>query len=200
MQYRVESIGREVCHRGFLRLVRYRLRHSLFAGGWSPILVRERLEGLRAAAVLLYDPVRDRVVLVEQFRVGLFDEGPGAWALEPVGGVIETAMDAETTARREAVEEAGCPIGELEEIGCVAVSPGFSDDRVWLFCGRVDSAGLGGVHGLAHEGEDIRVVVLEAEQAFAELFSGRLSASTAIITIQWLAANRERLRGLWGPD
>lgn len=197
MKLRVEVLDRETCHRGFLNLVRYRLRHSMFRGGWSPPLIRERLEDLRAAAALLYDPRSDRVVLVEQFRVGVLERGRDAWTLEPVGGVVAPGADPAATVRREAQEEAGCEIAALEPIGTFYVSPGITDDRVALFCGCVDARTIGGIHGLQHEGEDIRAVVIDAEQAFSELFCGRISTTTAIITVQWLVMNRDRLRAQW---
>jgi ADP-ribose pyrophosphatase len=176
-----------------LRLVRYRLRHALFGGGMSLPLVRERLEGLRAVAALLYDPITDRVVMVEQFRTGLLEQGRGAWTLEPVGGVVAPGDEPEEAARREAIEEAGVKLSGLELIGSFYVIPGYSDDQVTFYCGFVQAESAGGIHGLAEEGEDVRVVVLDAEQAISELFSGRINTTTAIIGIQWLAKHRARL-------
>ncbi len=197
MDYRIEILAREVCFEGFLKLVRYRLRHGLFRGGWSAPVVRERLEGLRAVAVLLYDPNRDQVVLVEQFRIGALEGGRGAWTLEPVGGVVEPGRDSARVVAQEAMEEAGCEIRALESIGTFLVSPGISDDRVGLFCGCVDAGSAGGVYGLQREGEDTRVVIVDLEQAIQELFAGRINTTTAIITIQWLVLNRDRLRSAW---
>jgi ADP-ribose pyrophosphatase len=197
MKYAVQIIAREHCFDGFLKLVRYRLRHSLFAGGWSPIIERERIEYLNSAAALLYDAVRDQVVLVEQFRVGALEHGRGAWTLEPVGGVVKVGEDAGAVVRREALEEAGCEILDLASIGAYHVSPGTSADRIRLFCGRVDAARAGGIHGLRDEGEDTRVVVIDAEQAIGHLCSGKIDTSSAIIAIQWLAMNRGRLRVEW---
>jgi ADP-ribose pyrophosphatase len=197
MDFRIEVIDNKRCFSGFLKLVRYRLRHSLFAGGWSPPLARERVEGLRAAVVLLYDPERDRLVLVEQFRIGALEEGRGAWLLEPVGGVVADGQDPAQVVMREAMEEAGCEVLALESVGTYYAAPGISDERIALYCGRVDAAAAGGIHGLADEGEDTRVLVLDAAQAAIELFSGKIKAASAIIAIQWLVANRERLRVAW---
>ena len=66
----VEIIEREICYQGFYRLERLRLRPRLFAGGMSPPIVREVIEKGDVAAVLLYDPLRDEVVMIEQFRIG----------------------------------------------------------------------------------------------------------------------------------
>lgn len=194
----IEVIQREPCFDGFLHLARYHLRHSLFAGGLGPRVVRERLELLQAAAALLYDPGLDRVVLVEQFRIGALERGNAAWTLEPVGGVVAPGEDPAAVIRRESWEEAGCEILDLEPIGRCQISPGTSAERVWLYCARVDASGAGGVHGLADEGEETRVTVLDAEQAIGRLFSGGIDNATAIIALQWLALNRLRLRARWG--
>lgn len=197
MNYEIDIIGREGCFSGFFSVARYRLRHSLFAGGWSSVIERERTEYLNAVAALLYDPILDQVVMVEQFRIGALEQGRGAWTIEPVGGVLHNGEEPIAVARREAMEEAGCEIDALEYIGTYHVSPGVAADRVRLFCGRVSAPVAGGVHGLKEEGEETRVVVIDAEQVIRELFTGRIDTSSAIICTQWLSLNRERLRVEW---
>jgi ADP-ribose pyrophosphatase len=201
MKKQLEILARDTAYDGFLRVDRYRLRHSLYAGGWSRELVRERVERLRAAAILLYDPDADQVVMVEQFRIGGHEAGEGAWLLEIVGGYVPPEELPEAVARREAVEEAGCAVGEIEPIGEFYLSPGTSVERISLYCGRVRAPAGGAVHGLDHEGEDIRVEVLPADAAIAELFTGRVNSTTAIVALQWLSAHRARLRARWqdGP-
>ena len=201
MTKQLEILARDTAYDGFLRVDRYRLRHSLYAGGWGRELVRERVERLRAAAILLYDPDLDQVVMVEQFRIGAHEAGEGAWLLEIVGGYVPPEELPEAVARREAVEEAGCAVGEIEPIGEFYLSPGTSVERISLYCGRVRAPAGGAVHGLDHEGEDIRVEVLPADAAIAELFSGRVNSTTAIVALQWLSAHRAGLRARWqcGP-
>ncbi len=198
MKYAIDVIGNEACFEGFFKLVRYRVRHSLFAGGWSRILVRERMEALNAVAAMLYDPRRDQLVLVEQFRIGALEAGPGAWTLEPVGGVVMDGEDPASVVRREAMEEAGCQVECLEAIGSYYVSPGTSVERVRLFCGCVDASAAGGTFGVDGEGEDTRVVVVDAASAIQRLFTGGIDTALTIIGVQWLAMNRERLRQGWG--
>jgi len=182
---------------GFLQLKSYRLAHSLYAGGMSEDIVRERVERLRAVAVLLYDPHLDRIVLVEQFRIGALEQEAGAWLLEIVGGMWDPEHSAEEVARKESREEAGCEVLDLEPISDVWMSPGTSCERVQLFCGRVDASAAGGIHGLDEEGEDIKVVTLAFDEALRAVADGRIAAATALITLYWLAANRERLRRDW---
>lgn len=197
MKFSYDILNTETAYNGFLKLNRYHLRHELYQGGESETLVRERLEGLRAASVLLYDPKLDQVVLVEQFRIGAVDKEPRPWILEIVGGFVPPDESDESVARREAVEEANCPIGRIERICEFMVSPGISVDRIVLFCGEVDSAKAAGVHGLDHEGEDIRVVVMSADQAIGELYTGRANSTSILIALQWLALNRKALRERW---
>ncbi len=198
MDKRLEILGKETVYQGFFRLDRYRLRHSLFGGGESKVLVRELFERGHAVGVLPYDPVRDEVVLVEQFRVGALEEPDGPWLLEIVAGMIEPGEQPQEVAHREAAEEAGCVLQELVPVARYYSSPGGSSERVTVFCARVSTEGLGGIHGEPSEGEDIRVVVLPFAEAFALVENGRIKAALPIIALQWLALNRERLRREWG--
>lgn len=197
MKKRIEVVKSLEVFRGFLCLNRYLLRHSLFAGGMSRELMRERVEDLRAVAVLLYDPVLDCVVLVEQFRIGALEEGERAWLLEIAGGVWDPSKSSEQIAKNEAVEESGCQVEALWPIGDYWVSPGTSVERVRLYCGRINAAQAGGIHGLEHEGEDIRAVVMEFPDAIQALEDGRIQAATAVIALQWLALHREEVCAEW---
>jgi ADP-ribose pyrophosphatase len=156
-------------------------------------------------AVVLYDPDRDVLVLVEQFRMGAFtarqspwlaeDEGP--WIVEPVAGIIDPGETPEEVVHREALEEAGCSISDLVFACKYLASPGGSSETVHVYCGRVDSRGAGGIHGLDHEHEDIRVIAVPADEALGWLGAGRLLSSIAIIGLQWFQLHRETLRKRW---
>ncbi len=195
MKYRV--LQSEQVWGGVLKLHRYRLQHECFAGGWCPELVRERVEGNHAVSVLLYDPVQDAVVLIEQFRIGALGHQEPPWLLETVGGYVEKGEALEAVAIRETREETGCDVSRLELVGTFFTTPGWCcGERITLYCGLVDSRGAEGVHGLAHEGEDIRVVVMPAGEALGELFR-KANSTSIVVGLQWLALNRERLRAEW---
>ncbi|PYC21975.1 NUDIX domain-containing protein [Pseudomonas alcaligenes] len=193
----VELIQRETCFQGFYRLDRLHLRHRQFAGGMGPQLSRELFVRHDAVCVLPYDPQRDAVVLVEQFRVGALDKSSNPWLLELVAGLIDPGEQPEDVAHREAEEEAGLQLTALWPITQYYPSPGGSDERVHLYVGRCDSLGVGGVHGLAEEGEDIRVHVWPLEDALQAVKDGRIDNAASIIALQWLALNRAEVRGLW---
>ncbi len=193
----VEVVEREECFRGFYKLDRLHLRHRLFAGGMGKLINRELFVRHDAVCVLPYDPRRDEVVLIEQFRVGALGKSRNPWLLELVAGLIDKDEQPEEVARREAVEEAGLTLGALWPVCAYYPSPGGSDERVHLFVGRCDSVGAGGIHGLEEEGEDIRVHVLSFEDALARVRDGRIDNAASIMALQWLALNRDEVRGLW---
>ena len=185
---------KQTVYQGFFRIDRYRLRHRLFGGGWSNEITREVFERGHAVAVLPYDPEADAVVLLEQFRIGAVVAGMAAWQTEVVAGVIDGDEAPEDVARREAKEEADCAIADLIPIARYLVSPGGTSESIWLYCGLVDSQGIGGIHGLAHENEDIRVEVVPYAEAQKRLLAGEYQNAPVIIALQWLGANRDQLR------
>jgi ADP-ribose pyrophosphatase len=199
---RVEVIERSVVFDGFFKLVRYRLRHRRFDGGMSPELERELFERGHAAVVLPYDPLREEVVLVEQFRLGALEPAGEAWLLEPVAGIIEPGETPSEVARREAHEEAGLELQDLVPIGSYFPSPGASSEICVAYLARIDSAGAGGLFGLVDQGEDVRAHVVPLARALAWLADGSIRAASTLITLQWLALNRSALRARWGlaPD
>jgi ADP-ribose pyrophosphatase len=193
----VEVIEHKRTHDGFLQVDVYRLRHRKFDGGWTEPVPREVCVRGDAVGVVLYDPGRDAVVLIEQFRVGAAAAGGPAWLTEVVAGMVGPGETPEAVARREAQEETGATVRELERICEFFPSPGAFTERVHLYCGRVDSEGLGGIHGLESEHEDIRVSVVPFDEAIARLDTDTLNNSVAIIALQWLMRHRDRLRAAW---
>jgi len=192
---RVET--KDIAFKGYFQIDRYVLRHAQFAGGMGEPLTRELLERGHAVAVLPYDPVRDAVVLLEQFRVGALGAGMGPWMLEIVAGIIDEGESDEDVATRETHEESGCTLIALERVQTWLASPGCTSETVTLFVGRVDASTAGGLHGLKHEGEDIRTLVMPADALFSLMRAGQLDNATILIAAQWLALNRADLRARW---
>lgn len=195
----ISIIKHETLHRGFFRLERYRLQHKLYRGGWSAEIEREIFERGNTVGVLLYDPDRDAVVMVEQFRLAAHLAGMPAWELEVVAGIVDhEGESAIELARREAQEEAGIAlIGEPEFLHRYMPSTGACTEVIDLFCARVDARGAGGIHGLATEHEDIKVVVLSFAEAMRLVQVDAIKNGPTLLALYWLAAQRERLRRDW---
>ncbi len=194
-----ETLSHKILYRGFFRLEEYRIRYDRFAGG-SDTVTREIFERGDAVAVLPYDPVRDEIVLVEQFRPGAIRYPDTPWLLELIAGMLDKVQTPEQAVRREALEEAGCELTDLFPVCRFLLSPGGTTESTTLFVGRTNTSGLGGLHGLSDEHEDIKVHVLGAGQALELLAAGKIVNAVTIIGLQWLALNRVALRERWRAD
>ena len=197
MNYAWKIVQHEVVFQGYFRMEKYLLQHEKFAGGWTGTFQREIFERGSAVAVLPYDPKRDKVVLIEQFRAGCIGTQQNPWLKEIVAGIIEEGESQQQVAERETLEEAGCNILRLEKITQYYVSPGGTTEQCALYCGQVDSEGVGGIHGLDHEHEDIRVEVVDLKQAEVWLEDGTINSAASLIALQWLLLNRDRIRDAW---
>ena len=180
---------------GYSQLDAYRLRHRLFEGGWTGEISRELLDRGPVVCVLPYDPVRDEVVLIEQFRIGAYGATLPPWQLKIVAGVVEDGETAEEVARRETVEECGCEILALHFAGRGLSSSGILSEVATLYCGIVNSSGAGGVHGVAGEGEDIRARVHSFDTAMKMIEEDAFHHMHGIAVLHWLNAHRDKLRG-----
>ncbi|MBM3598498.1 MAG: NUDIX domain-containing protein [Alphaproteobacteria bacterium] len=196
----VRVLDRTTPFQGFFQLDLMHLRHRQFDGTWSPRIEREVFVRANAAGLLPYDPVLDRLLLVEQFRAGVFTEGSERpWTLEVVAGIIKPGETPEDVAQRETIEEAGASATQIVHVCNFYVSPGGCSEYVMLYCGRVDLKGVksGAPAGLADEHEDIRVHVLSYAQAVKLMKRGLIDNAITIIALQWLALNRAELRRRW---
>ncbi|WP_148861683.1 NUDIX domain-containing protein [Marinobacter fonticola] len=192
---RIEN--RETLFKGFFQMDRLRLSHIRFAGGYTEVFDRELFVRGDATCVLPYDPQRDEVVLLEQFRPGALWRDQSPWLLELVAGMNEPGETPEDVAHREAEEEAGLEFRQLEKICSYLVSPGGTTEMVSLYCGHVSTEGAGGLYGIEAEHEDIRAHVMAADEALRMIADGRINNAAAIIALQWLTIQRSRLREEW---
>lgn len=191
----VEILDAETLFQGYFRLDRYTVRHRRHDGhGWVGPMTREVFERGHAIAVIPYDPWRDRVLLIEQFRAPAMVAGKRAWQLEVVAGIIDAGEQAEDVAHREMREESGEGLHELIPLYHYLVSPGGTSETVRLYCGVVDTEHAGGLHGIAEEHEDIRVHVMAFDDAWARVKDGRIDNAPTIIGLQWLALERTQLQ------
>lgn len=182
---------------GHYSMRRITLQHRRFVGGWSDPVVREVFERGDAVAVLPYDPVTDNLVMIEQFRPGAMRGTDSPWMLELIAGVVEVGERDEEVVHREAMEEAACELSDLVPIATVFPSAGACTEQVRLFCGRVNKASIGGLHGLQDEGEDILVHAVARTDALQMLADNRIPNGHTLIALQWLHIHGAALRERW---
>ncbi len=182
----VEIETQKTVYQGFFSIIKYQLKHKLFAGGESETIEREVFVRGDAVGVLLYDSKQQKVVLAEQFRTGALADPDSPWLIEVVAGGVKAGESLEAVAKREVLEEMGLEIDTLRPIASYYVSPGGDAERMHLFCAEVDASQASGVHGLAHEHEDIQTRVFSLEECFAALEAGTINNASTLISLQWL--------------
>lgn len=192
----VKLLKKELIRPGFCHLEKYTLQTRLFSGEWSALFERELLIKPKVAAALPYDPVLDKVVLIEQFRVGSLEDDESPWLFEVVAGIMDRAHETsfDELIVRELKEEAGLDALKLVDICEYWVTPGSSTERVKLFCAKVDSTQAPEFCGIPEEHEDIKVHVMSSAEAFAALDAGKIKNSAAIIAVQWLQLHKDRIK------
>ncbi len=172
---------------GFLPVNRYTIEHTLFNGDKSQPYQRDCLMRGESVGVLPYDPSRDEVVLIKQFRIGALHDNDAPWMLELVAGVAEENETPEDIAKRELLEEANLTTSQLTPIFKAYLSPGGSNEFMHFFLAKIDSSNATGIHGLDHENEDILVQTFSTTDAFELINKGTITSAPTILALQWLA-------------
>jgi len=186
----IEILDRRELGRGWGTLERYHLRHRRYDGSWSEVIDRDLYTIGEVSAVLIFDPVKNTVLLTEQFRTCGLRYGKATWLIEIVAGLIEEGTSPIETAKREAFEETRCDVENLDLITTVYSSPGGYGEKIHLFIATANLTEAGGHFGLAHEHEDIRATVVSFDDALAACDDGRIIDSKTLITLNWLSRHK----------
>lgn len=195
----VKILEKKLLYKKFFEVNEYTLRHPVYKGGLTPPFCREVMDRGHAAGILLYDPDADKLVFVRQFRIGVYLNGDDPWTIECVAGMIDHENEkAEDVVVREAWEEAGAVVEDVEEIMYYYPSPGGCTETIRLFCGRTDASKLPQYAGLESETEDIKVLAVPFDEAVKMMENGKIYNALTLLAIQWMALNRTRLIDKWG--
>ena len=179
--------NRRPLHEGFLRVYEYEFDVEKHDGG-STRLSREVMERGNAVAVLGHDPVRDEVVLGNEFRPGAIVAGDYPYRDNLIAGVIDRGETALEAAVREMREETGLVLSNPVLIHAGAyVSSGGTSEKISIVYGTVDTLLAGGVHGSREEDEDILSVVLPATVFIERVRSGEINDLKTLVAGYWFA-------------
>ena len=191
----VTTHNKNIVYQGFFSVEEHFLSYRKFNKEQSAVVTRSTLISSDAVIVLPYDPINDRVLLVEQFRTGPYVKGDKEpWVLEPIAGLIDPGETPESAATREAQEEAHLELKKLELVAQSYPSPGISTEFFYQYIGiaeLLDSSSL--IAGLSHENEDIRSHIFEYRQFSDMIQSGKIKVGPAILLGLWLSKNRNRI-------
>lgn len=179
--------AREYLFRGFVQVEKISLRHRLFESDtYTPVLQRELIKRPEAAGVLIYDDQQQKVALIEQYRVGALDDTDSPWQLEIIAGVLDGNESPETCVRREALEESGCTIHELQHLFTFYPSAGACSELFHLYAAEAVLPTEGGIFGMPDEGENIQLHLINYAEISTLLVNGRLKNAPVIMALQWL--------------
>ncbi len=197
LQGTVEVSDRRRSYANFFALDEFSLRHQRFDGTMSPRLERAVFIATDAAIVLPYDPVRDRVMVIEQMRMGPLARGDVmVWQMEPIAGRIDAGETPQEAALRETREEAGLEVSRLEPVAETYASPGNATEFHHIFVGIADLPDeAAGVAGKEDEAEDIRSHVMSFDALMEMVDTLQAANAPLALAALWLARHRTRLRG-----
>jgi ADP-ribose pyrophosphatase len=187
----------ETVFEGFFKMLRYHFTHARYDGSHSPMVVREVFERGHAVAVLPYDPVLREFVLIEQFRYPALATSDDPWLIEVIAGIIEEGEEEKEVCCREAKEEANIEISKLVKVLSYLSSPGGTSERLHIYLAQVDASTASGIHGLATEAEDIKVLRVKEHEAKQWLESGKIDNAAALIALQWFFLHKNELLQRW---
>jgi len=178
---------------GFFQLDRLTVTHRGYQTEQVGPMHRELFIRDPAVVAILVDPVKDAVVMVEQFRIGAamsrLEDSP--WLLEWVAGICDPGEQPQATCIREIHEETGLAVqGSPELLFTYYPSPGGSTELIYLYICEVDSTQAPQFHGQAGEHEDLKVHVIALEDAIDALDAGQVNNAATIIGLQWLKDQR----------
>ncbi|WP_378186714.1 NUDIX domain-containing protein [Aquimarina sp. W85] len=146
--------------------------------------VREVFDRGDAAAVLLFNKLNRTVILTKQFRYPVYLVNQQNSSMEVCAGMLDGDSPRQC-AIREALEETGYQLSDLESLGAVFTSPGVSTEKIYLFLSEYNEAmkvTSGG--GVKEEHEHINVVELSLEQAIEKVQNGSICDAKTILLLQ----------------
>jgi ADP-ribose pyrophosphatase len=188
----------EVVWDGRFPVQRVRFRYRRRDGSLSGPLNWELWRRGQGVIILPWDPVTDRIAMIEQFRLPALAAGEDPIMTELPAGLLDSGEDPVACARRELEEETGLTCRRVERIGTFMTIPGGSDERIHCHVVQVSLDGVaGGSGGLASECEETVVVVLDAAEAFAMVADNRVRNAPAALSLLWLQVNHARLKAEW---
>jgi len=145
-----------------------------------------------AACVLPYDPVRRTALLIRQLRAPPLHAAGETAIIETPAGLIDPGEDAETTARREAMEEVGVRLTSLEQVSNTWTMPGISTERMPLFLGTYSESDRVGAGG-GESSEQIEVVEMSLRELAAMADAGTIADLKTFALVQSLRLREPEL-------
>ncbi len=189
MKKKFKIINKKILHSGFFKSYKYTIKHVKHDGSWSNPMVREVFGGSHVSAVLPYDPINKKIVLIKQFRTGLLKYNFNPIITEIVAGIIDPGETPKQAAKRECKEEIGCKVTNLKKIHSFLPAPASSESYYHIFVGKIKSFEGKRIMGQKNENEDIMSKCYSYDDVQNMLSSNKIINGLTIIALQWFFLN-----------
>ncbi len=189
MKSNFKIISNKNIYSGFFKMNEVSLKYKKYDGNWSNVIKRELFGGAQVSCVLPYDPIKNEIVLIQQFRPGTISYKQNNYLDEIVAGIIDEGEDPETAAKRECYEETGCEVKKLIPIQGYFPAPGSSQSFYHLFLAEIESFEGERIKGLKSENEDILVKSYNIKDVKKKLQNGSFLNGLSLIALQWFFLN-----------
>ena len=189
MSSKFKILNKKNIHNGFFKMNEITLKYKKYDGSWSNEIKRELFGGAQVSAVLPYDPVNKKIVLIQQFRPGTISRDSNNYLDEIVAGIIDPGESPKDTAIRECLEETGCKVKNLRSIQGYFPAPGSSESFYHLFLAEVIAPDKEAIRGLENENEDILVKSYTFEQVKEKMEKNEILNGLTLIALQWFFLN-----------
>jgi len=184
-----EIISKKNLYKGFFESNELKLKFRKHDGSWSPVIKREVFGGAHVSTLLPYDPKKDEIILIQQFRAGVISRCADEYLYEIVAGIIDDNENPEETAKRECFEETGCNVKDIMPIQNYFPAPGSSESFYHVFLGEVESFKGERITGLENENEDILVKSFSVNEVKNLLNEKKIINGVTLIALQWFFLN-----------
>ena len=189
MSSKFKILNKKNIHNGFFKMNEITLKYKKYDGSWSNEIKRELFGGAQVSAVLPYDPINKKIVLIQQFRPGTISRDSNNYLDEIVAGIIDPGETPKDTAIRECLEETGCKVKNLRSIQGYFPAPGSSESFYHLFLAEVIAPNKEAIRGLENENEDILVKSYTFEQVKEKMEKNEILNGLTLIALQWFFLN-----------
>ena len=185
MTLKYKILNKQNLYSGFFSLNKYEFIHQKHNGDWTDKIQREVFSGAHVSTLLPYDPIRNEIILIQQFRAGVLSRYDDDYLYEIVAGIIDEGENAEDTAKRECLEETGCEVKMIIPIQGYFPAPGSSESYYHLFLGKVDGFDGEKIMGLESENENILVKSFKVGHVREMLKNNQIKNGLTLIALQW---------------
>ena len=185
MKLKYKIINKKNLYSGFFGLNKYEFIHEKHNGDWTNKIDREIFTGAHVSTLLPYDPLKEEIILIQQFRAGVLSRYDEDYLYEIVAGIIDEGENPEETARRECFEETGCKVKKIIPIQSYFPAPGSSESYYHLYLGEIDTFEGKRIRGLHSENEDILVKSFKVEVLRSMLREKQIINGLTLIALQW---------------